>query len=260
MTNLPFTCEQFDAALSDFLENALDADDRAALDSHASTCDRCRALLGELSAITTQAAALPNLEPSRDLWPAIAQRITAPVVALPDTVARRAGRHSVRQPVRPWFLAPAALAAAAAVLIAVTASVTLVATRSGRPSARPSLVAANTPAPAAQPADAQVDIPAPAPRVANASAIRPNAVPVQEVYAREIAELDSIARDRRSNLDTSTVAVIEKNLHIIDQAIAQSRAALARDPNSGFLHHQLNDALNQKISLLRTVALLPART
>jgi len=85
-------------------------------------------------------------------------------------------------------------------------------------------------------------------------------VPVQQIYASEIAELDSIVRDRRSQLDTGTVAVIEKNLRIIDQAIAQSRAALARDPNSGFLHNQLNNALNQKIALLRTVALLPART
>lgn len=256
MTNRPFTCEQFDAALSDYLENALDPAERTALESHASMCDRCRALLAELSAITTSAAALSDLEPSHDLWPAIAQRITAPVVALPGAAARRESRPSAR----PWYLAPASLAAAAAVLIAVTASVTTLAIRSAHTSAPVGVVAANNPASATRRIDSQIDIPAPAPRVTNASATRPNAVPVQEVYAREIAELDSIARDRRSHLDTSTVAVIEKNLHIIDQAIAQSRAALSRDPNSGFLHHQLNDALNQKISLLRTVALLPART
>jgi anti-sigma factor RsiW len=256
MTNRPLTCEQFDAALSDYLENALDPAERTALESHASTCDRCRALLAELSAIPTEAGALHDLEPSRDLWPAIAQRIAAPVVALPGAAARRERRPSVR----PWYLTPASLAAAAAVLIAVTASVTALAIRTGRTSAPAGAVAANNPAPAAQPNDSQIDIPAPAPRVTNASATRPNAVPVQEVYAREIAELDSIVRDQRSHLDTSTVTVIEKNLHIINQAIAQSRAALARDPNSGFLHHQLNDALNQKISLLRTVALLPART
>lgn len=256
MTNRLFTCEQFDAALSDYLENALDPAERTALESHTATCNRCRAVLAEVSAITTEAAALPDLEPSRDLWPAIAQRIAAPVVALPGAVPRRETRPSVR----PWYLAPASLAAAAAVLVAVTASVTTLALRSGRTAAPAGVVAATNPAPATQSNDSQIDIPAPAARVTNASAAKPNAVPVQEVYAREIAELDSIARDRRSHLDTSTVAVIEKNLQIIDQAIAQSRIALARDPNSGFLHHQLNDALNQKISLLRTVALLPART
>lgn len=246
MTNRPFSCEQFDAALSDYLENAIDPAERAAFEAHVATCSRCRALLADLSAITAAAAALPDLEPSRDLWPAIAQRITAPVVALPDAAARRGSRSSVR----PWYLAPASLAAAAAVLVAVTASVTLLATHSGR-----------TPAVAVvQPNDTQLDIPAPAARVSNASGTKPNAVSVQEVYAGEIAELDSIVRDRQSHLDTATVAVIEKNLRIIDQAIAQSRTALARDPNSRFLHSQLNDALNQKIVLLRTVALLPART
>lgn len=54
--------------------------------------------------------------------------------------------------------------------------------------------------------------------------------------------------------------VIEHNLAIIDAAIAQSRAALAKDPASGFLNDQLNSALDQKVELLRTVALLPAHT
>ncbi|MGH7648981.1 MAG: zf-HC2 domain-containing protein [Gemmatimonadaceae bacterium] len=254
MTNRPFTCEQFDAALSDYLENALDPAERDALESHAATCDRCRALLADLSAITAGASALPDLEPSRDLWPAIAQRIEAPVVALPDAASRRGQRSSVR----PWYLAPASLAAAAAVLIAATASVTLLATRTGRTPAPAGVLAANDRTPAAQSTDAQLDIPAPAARTV--AGTRPNAASVQEVYANEIAELDSIVRGRRSHLDTATVAVIEKNLRIIDEAIAQSRVALERDPNSGFLHHQLNDVLNQKIVLLRTVALLPART
>ncbi len=255
MTDQFFTCDQFDAALSDYLEGTLDPAARAALEAHAAGCDRCRALLADVSAITTAAAALPDLEPTRDLWPGIADRIAAPVVTLPVA----GGRTPSRSFVRPWYLAPATLAAAAALLIAATVSVTLLAMRSGP--VGPSLVASNpTNTPAAQPVDSLPAIPAPAPRVNNVSGTKPNAVPVQQIYAAEIAELDSIVRERHSELDTGTVAVIEKNLRIIDQAIEQSRAALARDPNSGFLHNQLNDALNQKIALLRTVALLPART
>jgi putative zinc finger protein len=255
MTDRPFTCDEFDAALSDYLEGTLDPAARATLESHAAGCDRCRALLADVSAITTAAAALPDLEPSRDLWPGIVDRIAAPVVALPVA----GGRTAQRSYVRPWYLAPAPLAAAAAVLIAATVGLTLLTTRTNPTG--PSVVASN-PAntSAAQTADSLPVIPAPAPRVKNVSGTKPNAVPVQQIYASEIAELDSIVRDRRSQLDTGTVAVIEKNLKIIDAAIAQSRAALARDPNSGFLHNQLNDALNQKIALLRTVALLPART
>jgi len=255
MTDRPFTCDEFDAALSDYLEGTLDPAARATLESHAAGCDRCRTLLADVSAITTAAAALPDLEPSRDLWPGIVDRIAAPVVTLPVAGSRTAQRSYVR----PWYLAPAPLAAAAAVLIAATVGLTLLTTRTNPTG--PSVVASN-PAntSAAQTADSLPVIPAPAPRVKNVSGTKPNAVPVQQIYASEIAELDSIVRDRRSQLDTGTVAVIEKNLKIIDAAIAQSRAALARDPNSGFLHNQLNDALNQKIALLRTVALLPART
>jgi hypothetical protein len=255
MTDQLFTCDQFDAALSDYLEGTLDPATRAALESHAATCGRCRALLADVQAITTAAATLPDLEPSRDLWPGVVDRIAAPVVTLP-VAARRASDRSV---VRPWYLAPATLAAAAALLVAATVSVTLVATRTTP--AGPSLVASNSASTRAQQSvDSLPAISAPAPRVKNVGGIKPNAVPVQQIYAAEIAELDSIVRDRRSQLDTGTVAVIERNLRIIDQAIAQSRVALDHDPNSGFLHNQLNDALNQKIALLRTVALLPART
>jgi hypothetical protein len=65
---------------------------------------------------------------------------------------------------------------------------------------------------------------------------------------------------RKTQLDPSTVAIIEKNLEIIDAAIAQSRAALARDPASMMLSEQLTHALDKKVELLRTAALLPAST
>jgi hypothetical protein len=82
----------------------------------------------------------------------------------------------------------------------------------------------------------------------------------EQLYDQEIAHLQTIVRDRRSVLDTATIAVIQRNLGIIDSAIAQSRAALAADPGSRFLNDQLNSVLDQKVELLRTVALLPART
>ena len=58
----------------------------------------------------------------------------------------------------------------------------------------------------------------------------------------------------------STIAVLEKNLDLIDRAIAESRAALERDPASEFLADQLARAMTKKVAILRTVALLPARS
>jgi hypothetical protein len=80
------------------------------------------------------------------------------------------------------------------------------------------------------------------------------------VYGREIDMLQRIVSQRRTQLDSSTVAIIERNLKIIDAAIEQSRAALASDPASRMLDQQLTHALDKKVELLRTAAMLPAST
>jgi hypothetical protein len=80
------------------------------------------------------------------------------------------------------------------------------------------------------------------------------------VYGKEIEMLLGVVSQRRAQLDPSTIAIIEKNLQIIDKAIAQSRAALAKDPASMLLSGQLTRALDKKVELLRTAALLPSNT
>jgi len=80
------------------------------------------------------------------------------------------------------------------------------------------------------------------------------------VYDREISLLDSMVRTRRESLDPKTVAIIEQNLRIIDKAITESRAALAKDPRSPLLSNQLDNVLGSKVELLRTVAFLPTQS
>jgi hypothetical protein len=82
----------------------------------------------------------------------------------------------------------------------------------------------------------------------------------EAVYSREIEMLQTIVTQRRAQLDSSTIAIIERNLRIIDAAIASSRAALEKDPASRLLGDQLTHALDKKVELLRTAALLPAST
>jgi hypothetical protein len=82
----------------------------------------------------------------------------------------------------------------------------------------------------------------------------------EPVYDREISKLRTIVKSRRSSLDPKTIAVLEQSIAVIDSAIAQSRSALAKDPASGFLANQLNHSLEKKVELLRTAAMLPART
>ncbi|HEY9450623.1 MAG TPA: hypothetical protein VIQ60_12805, partial [Gemmatimonadaceae bacterium] len=176
------------------------------------------------------------------------------------------------------------LVAAAAALVVTTAGITYVATTRALPE-RASVAAARG-APASETLASESLVPeslaseslaseslaskslTPAERARSA---RPTALPASvarttrpllaaQIYDQEITRLQTIVRDRGAVLDTATVAVIRKNLGIIDSAIAQSRAALSRDPGSRFLNDQLNSVLDQKVELLRTVALLPART
>jgi hypothetical protein len=200
------------------------------VESHARSCERCEALLSDLAAIARDARALPDLAPSRDLWAGIEARIQAPVVSLP--ASRGATSH-------PRWRATAWLGAAAAALIVATAGITYTFTMRHAQEQ-------------AQLATTRPSVSTPVTNVA--------ALPVERVYDQEIARLQHVVQERRSTLDSSTVAVIERNLQIIDAAITQSRAALAKDPASGLLNEQLNSALTQKVELLRTAALLPART
>jgi hypothetical protein len=262
------TCAKVDAALLEYLEETLDGGTRAAVDEHVSGCLRCNAILRDIGAIRAEAADLPELAPSRDLWAGISTRIEPTVVPL--------GR-SRQESRRSWI--PLAAAAAAALVIG-TAGITYLATsRSLRPSGekvavvpKPATVEQPS-APASAPTEAAAPATAPAPAaeqttptaaprgVALASRRRETPATLADIaYGDEIARLQNIITERRRELDPATVSVIEQSLKIIDAAVRQSRAALARDPKSGFLSDQLNHALDKKIELLRTVALLPSRT
>jgi hypothetical protein len=88
----------------------------------------------------------------------------------------------------------------------------------------------------------------------------PSDVTEASEYSRDVAQLRAIVTQRRADLDSTTIAVLEKNLELIDRAIAESRAALQRDPASEFLADRLARAMTKKVAILRTAALLPARS
>jgi hypothetical protein len=80
------------------------------------------------------------------------------------------------------------------------------------------------------------------------------------VYDKEINMLQTMTRRRKTDLDPSTAAVIERNLRIIDSNIAQIRAALQQDPGNSLLDDQVSRALDMKVELLRRVAMLRSNT
>jgi hypothetical protein len=259
MTYDKHECDLMCERLAAYMEGDLSPAEQAVAEEHLDDCAPCAEVLAQLRAIASQAATMPALEPSRDLWSGIESRIATPVTLLDGSPAA-----VKRAPRRQWQFA-----IAAAALIAASAGTTylIVARHSG--SATPVVTvakqppvlhndSASTPAPGITATPRVTPAPVPPPNVQLAS--HKKDMSAARVYDQEISLLDSMVRTRRESLDPRTVAIIEQNLKIIDKAIIESRAALARDPKSPLLSNQLDNVLGSKVELLRTVAFLPTQS
>lgn len=203
-------------------------------DGHRASCVECAAVWDDLARISAEAAQLPLLVPTRDLWAGIESRIEARIETRIET---RIGGAAATV-TRPWYRGQAfRLALAASLLVAVTSAVTWTIARADR----------DTPAfaslPSATPEESALHL-----------ASFTESVTSME---REVSALQTIVRERRGELDPQTVSVLEENLALIDRAIAESRAALASDPASQFLAAQFTRAYSSKLTLLRDAATLP---
>jgi len=272
------SCDRFADHLADLLEKTLDEPTRVELEAHAVSCGACGPLLGDLRKLLSDAANLPELAPSRDLWSGIEARIATPVVALKRGGVQ--GRKSGGARSKVW------LGLAAAALVAVTATITHVVTERSLAAAQAARTVAALPAGdttrstdlASPRATTRPDAPAASgaasrftgpssqrsstgPQFHRSTAISvANRLTPEQTYDQEIARLRTVLAARRPQLDSGTVAIIDHNLQIIDTAIAQCRRALQQDPASRFLLESLDGAMNDKVRLLRTAAALPVRT
>jgi hypothetical protein len=79
-------------------------------------------------------------------------------------------------------------------------------------------------------------------------------------YDAAVADLEHALQKGRGRLDANTIAVVEHNLQIIDQAIAQARQALAADPANSYLTSHLYETRRRKLDLLRRAAALTSET
>ena len=229
-------CHEYEALLARDLEGELSHGERERADAHLAGCRDCWSLREELADISRAAAALPVMSPSRDLWDGIAARIDAPVIAFPSAPARGSTRGRTLR-----------FAAAAAALMVATAGTTYVLTRASFESANAGLATAGETGRSPVGAGASDD---------SRLVAGDLAAPGEAAFARELARLRDLLEQRRPDLDSATVALLERNLEIIDVAITESREALARDPGSVLLNRQLQSALGRKVQVLRTAALL----
>lgn len=222
--------------LSDYLAESLEGDDLTALERHLAECGECRGVLEDLRRVVSRAGGLGNVQPPRDLWPGIAAAIKAPVQALRDAgnakvialptavVGERASGTRER-----LAFTRTQLAAASVALIAVSALTTWWAGPGlGVRSEAPSLP--QTPS---------------AVTMAAAVAAPPKGL------AAELSALEAALASASAQLDPNTVRVLQRNLGVIEQAIEDSRRALAVDPGNDFLTDHLDQVYERKLEYLR---------
>lgn len=220
--------------LSEYLDGDLAPAEREAAEAHLDRCETCARTLEELREVVARARSLDDPPPERDLWPGIAARLgerSGPDVV--DLGARRAGRRR-----RFAFTLPQLVAASVALALISGGAVWMA---TGGPDGGPGTTAGApvVPAPAATgvPGDA-------AARFATTR------------YDVAVRELEGVLEAHREALDPATVRVVERNLEIIDDAIAEARTALARDPASPYLNAHLAETMKRKIEILRRATML----
>jgi len=261
--------------LSDYLDGELPEDERKAVDEHLRGCASCAAVLNDLKRVVARAASVDARPPQADLWRGIAARLgesakPARVVPLPAREARRLA-----------FTLPE-LAAAAALLIAVSGGAAWqLEARMGRSAIRqaqgiPSSSRDGGPhdasgdrsraredrgtEPGVRP-DSPVALGVGADGNGAADFARVGNVSMADAqYDAAVADLEQALKAGRGRLDASTVAIVEHNLQIIDQAINQAREALVGDPANAYLSGHLVEARRRKLDLLRRATALASET
>jgi anti-sigma factor RsiW len=216
------TCEEATDRLDDYVDGALTEAELHAVELHLAGCEGCAGQERWLRALVAQAAALPReMNPSRDLWPGIAERIAA--------VRPRPAPRVVR---RIWSWSPALLAAAAAVLVALGASLSRV-----WPPAAGREAGTGTVQEAAWTTD-------------------PSLLAAEREYERATGQLMAALEARRAALPPETVASVEKDLTTIDAALRQVRGAIRQDPGNLQLSHMLASTHQKKVDVLQRVVKL----
>jgi hypothetical protein len=168
-----------------------------------------------------------EVAPPDAAWASIREELERrKVVSMPGSVAAPPAPREWSR--RPWMLAAAAL-----LLMAASSAVTTLYLRRGE----------TTPAVAS---------------TASATATPVALLDIERGYVTSVRELTEALDAARPDLAPATIAIVERNLAVIDAAIAESREALLRDPGNRVLQDVLAGTYRQKLDLLRRAAQLAA--
>jgi anti-sigma factor RsiW len=222
--------EEWTDKLSDYLDDELPEVERDRVKRHVATCAECARILDELSQVVATASALPIHGPADDLWNGIAAQIAARTPA-----AAADGRRRVFT----W-----AQLAAASVLLALFSG--WFAMRLIQPEPQSGIPRS------AESRDGAAAGGQAGPEVMAAAGFD------DAQYVAAVNDLREALQQGRGRLDAQTIATVEEDVRIIDEALDESRRALAQDPADGYLSGHLVKTAQRKLDVLRQAAALSA--
>lgn len=223
-------CRHYQESIRELVDGTIGPIRKAELQRHLDVCEACRVLTDDLIRLHELAADLETLSPPDGVWLQIAGRL------------RQEGRFEPAQPPQPVRRQALWLAIAATLLLAVGASLLLLmpAFRDGGNSATTTQAGGGN-----------------VPPVDPVESVAAEFRLAEQHYQNAIAKLEEAAGSDQGSIDPQTAAMLQKNLLVIDQAIAESRAALNVEPQSMPARNSLFDALRRKVVLLQdTIALM----
>jgi len=216
------SCQEIHERFNDYLDDELSPSARLRVEEHLERCAECREELAGLESLLEASAALPReIEPDRNLWPSIDGRLvrSEPVVARGDW----------------WSQSWVGLAAAAVLIAAVTLQVVR-RTDEAVPVAEPPMVAVS-------------EAVATYARISEEVRARNGLQQVREDLLRTIIE-------RRESLDPETQELIDRNLEVIDRAVAEIYQALEENPENQQLEFMLAATYQREVEFLKKMNLL----
>ena len=236
-------CELSRDRLHDQIDGTLDPVLEHELEQHLTGCASCRGFAADLAAIADAAAAMPPIEAPERVWLQLAGSWRA---EQGRTGTAAAAPAAPRRSMTAWH----ALAAAAVLASAVGASwIAWRATGTINPDlAGPTQVLLAKPDSAAE---------GNAPAAAAVESAQKDIEAAEQLYTRAIAGLEQVADAQKAQLEPQVVAMLDRNIGVIDEAITESRAAVRTSPQSVIARESLFEALRKKVSLLQdTIALV----
>jgi len=227
------TCHEVRALLNDYLDSSVAREDAARVRRHLADCEPCRFEERGSRSLLERAATLPlSIKPPTDLWTAIDRRLDEVERPRPGTATRRPPRS------RSWTYG---LLAASLLLAGIGAGYLL------RGVGLPEALGDSAPA---------------APTVRTASL---GDAPASTLAEAEQAILDAkrqlraVFVERRDSLPPETARMVERNMAIIETAVAEIRGALDADPTNRELNRMLLAVQQRELDFLQRATALAAR-